>query len=271
MATTLTPALIEQFRSSLIARGRSDLTVKAYTSDLKSLLQYSGGPVTDETFDNAAVALLNHERRFLAPKTVDRRHTALRTFARLMKWPCDQLTDYHTPQPGRAMPHPIPEGVSGVYAMIDQAQDARRKALIALCGLCGLRVAEALSITPKQVSIRDKTITVRGKGDKTRTVPVSDAALRLIVPAMGVAVLDGTSIVNYKDRFARQVIADCAAKAKLSRPVSSHDLRATFATAVYDKTKDIRVVQELLGHSSSQTTEGYTGVAADAMRRAVEL
>jgi site-specific recombinase XerD len=77
-------------------------------------------------------------------------------------------------------------------------------------------------------------------------------------------------VVGLKDRFARRVITELGVRAKLERHTSSHDLRATFATAVYDHTLDQRVVQELLGHSSGTTTEIYIGRSNDQMRKAVE-
>lgn len=273
MEMILTLDSIDNFRSSLSAKGRSENTQKAYTSDLMEFLAWTPKPVTRKNFDRAATDWLNQFKKELAPRTTGRRMTALRAYARWAKYPSNNLAEYKAPTPGRTVPHPIPEGIEGVLALLNEAKNNRQKALITLCGLCGLRVTEALSVTPAQFNVTDMTLTVRGKGDVTRTVPVSTRAWKELLPAVVDAVSSGTdkSVVGYKDRFARQIISDCAKRASLKRRVASHDLRATFATAVYDKTLDLRVTQELLGHASSKTTETYTAVSVNKMRVAADI
>lgn len=181
------------------------------------------------------------------------------------------MRDYSAPSPAKSQPHPLPEGMEGVRRLIDVARNDQQRALIALCGMLGCRVAEALSVHPSDFNTGEMLLTIRGKGDKTRVVPISSMAWQVLAMPVTRAMCEGRGVIDYKDRFARRVITDLGVKAGLKRHISSHDLRATFATAVYDKTLDLRVTQELLGHSSSQTTELYTGVTADSMRKAVEL
>lgn len=154
--------------------------------------------------------------------------------------------------------------------MLELAKNNRQRALVALCGLAGLRVAEALSVTPMWFNTGDMTLTIRGKGDKTRVVPLSARAWQEIAPAVSDAILDGrVTVVDYKDRFARTLIRNLGKRAGLRRPVASHDLRATFATAAYDRSLDLRAVQELLGHANSKQTEVYTEVPIHRMRGAL--
>lgn len=165
----------------------------------------------------------------------------------------------------------MPEGVSGVHRLIDAANHQNHKTLVALCGLVGLRVAEALSVRGNDFNLLEMSLTIRGKGDKTRIVPISESAWNVMALSVAHSRLEENQpIVGLKDRFARRVITELGVRAGLQRHISSHDLRATFATAVYDKCLDQRVVQELLGHSSGQTTEVYIGRSADQMRSAVE-
>lgn len=204
-----------------------------------------------------------------SPKTVQRKVTAVRSFSKWAGMPA--MMDYSSPTAPRAQPHPLPEGIEGVVAMINATGDPRAVALIALCGLAGLRVNEARTLRSCDISILDKTIKVRGKGDKTRIVPLSNACLFYIMPAWCEAEVSGTTLVEMGDRNARRVVTGAGEKAGLERRVSSHDLRSTFATAAYNKSKDIRAVQELLGHADINTTEGYIGVTMDKMREAGEL
>lgn len=116
------------------------------------------------------------------------------------------------------------------------------------------------------------TLSIRGKGDKYRVVPVSKRCWRAISDAYISSMASGDKLlIHYSDRSARKCITTLGRKAKLARPISSHDLRATFATVVYDRTLNQRVVQELLGHAQGSTTELYIGVAQKAMAEGVDF
>lgn len=263
---------IEQFRSSLSAKGRSEDTIKAYTTDLKVMLQeLEETSILPDEFPATAERWLTANRKRVAAKTTGRRLTSLRAFGRWAGYG-EILTDYSAPTPLRAQPHPLPEGIDGVYRLIDTARNEKQKALVCLCGLCGLRVSEALKVRPSHFDLHDMTLHVYGKGDKERIVPVSQKAWEVLATPVTRAFCDGDRlVVSLQDRFARRVITELGKRAGLRRQISSHDLRATFATEVHNQTRNIRVVQELLGHSSVRTTEVYTGVALDQMRKAVEF
>lgn len=222
-------------------------------------------------FEELGMAWLTKHRRMLAPRTTARRLTSLRSYAKWAGYPA-LFHEYTAPDGGPAMPHPLPEGMAGVRRLIASANTEMQRCLIALMGMCGLRVAEAISITFTDCMVEGGKVTlrIRGKGDVVRYVPVSDEAYTYIVRRMVETALTGEPLVAMKDRYARQCVTDIAVRAKLSRRVASHDLRATFATAVYDKTKDQRLVQILLGHKSGTTTEGYIGVSRDKMIDGVE-
>lgn len=162
--------------------------------------------------------------------------------------------------------------MAGVRRLIEVATTEGQKTLIALCGMCGLRVAEALAVSFKDFTIQgDKiTLTVRGKGDLTRHIPVSQEAYSVLIMSMVTEARSGLPIVGMKDRYARRCITDLGARAQLSRRIASHDLRATFATAVYNKTKDKYLVQKLLGHKDGKTTDGYLGLTEEQMKNGVE-
>lgn len=227
--------------------------------------------VTVDDFEEVGSNWLTANRNKVGPKTTCRRLTSLRAFARWAKWPVD-FSDYSAPTPLKGQPHPLPEGISGVRAMIAAANNERHKALIALCGLCGLRIAEALAVRPSHFNLDDMLLEVRGKGDKTRMVPVSTEAWEVMQSAVTRAFCNGDQlVVGLKDRYARALVTELGERANLKRPVSSHDLRATLATSVFDKCLDQRVVQLILGHASGSTTELYIGRSAAQMREAVEL
>lgn len=271
--TTLTLETIDRFRNWCIARGRAENTVRAYSSDLREFLKAAGeeGQITLEEYEELAMSWLNLTRNTVAPKTTGRRLTTLRQFG---KWAglASPLSEYIAPTPGKSIPHPLPEGVAGVYRMIDVAKNYQQAALVGLGGLAGFRISESLSITTAAFDLHTMQVTIRGKGDKTRTVPLSEGAWQSVQSAYVMAMSrEDRRLITYRDRFARQVVTNLGVRASLQRAVSSHDLRATFATEALNRGANIRVVQELLGHASSQTTEGYTGVAMNQMREAVQF
>lgn len=147
------------------------------------------------------------------------------------------------------------------------------RALLALCAFAGLRVGEACTVTAFDLDIPQSVLTVRGKGDRTRVVPLSSEAMREVLPAVAFAIVrhhqgGDARIVPLNVNSARRFITRLG-KARGVR-VASHDLRSTFATETYEHTLDVRVVQELLGHASVDTTQAYVGVSLARMRAAVE-
>ena len=270
--TTVTFDSIEQFQNSLSEKGRSVHTAKCYASDLRMFLQgVNATQIPLDLFEKAAMSWLQETRETVSAKTTSRRLTSLRSFAKWAGWG-NVLGEYTPPVPAKGVAHPLPEGIEGVKRLLEVTTHEKQRALLALCGYCGLRVAEALSVRPSDFDLTEMTLKVRGKGSKERIVPVSSLAWDVLCVPVNRAFVEGNRpVVQLKDRFARRVITDLGVKAGLQRHISSHDLRSTFGTAVYHKTKDIRTTQELLGHASSQTTELYTHVTLGHMREAVEL
>jgi integrase/recombinase XerC len=264
----LNPGMIDQFLANLTINGASHETIRAYRADLMGALLEVGSPTTWADTEHQLATYLTDHRAALAPKTTARRLTTFRSYARC-HGQRDFLANYRAPKAATAEPHPIPEGIDGVLRMIQSSRNPRHRALCALTGLMGLRISEAIAVHRDDFDIAEMVLTVRGKGDKTRIVPVSDKAWRYIKTAHAKAG-DG-SIVKLGNRGARYAISRHARNAGLSRHVASHDMRATLATAAYDKTRDLRAVQELLGHADPRTTQVYTRVSMTARRTAIEV
>lgn len=203
-----------------------------------------------------------------------RKLTSLRSYGQWTGKP-DFLAKYKPPIAAAPAPHPLPGGIEDVQRMIYATDKADEQALVALCGLCGARVGEAVSARFSWIDVHSEVITIRGKGDKSRRVPISERAWKYIEPVFVEArlnVMDNDPVLaSFPDRSARAIITRLGKHAGIARPVASHDLRATFATAAYEATHDIRAVQELLGHASVETTMGYVAVAMAAMRKAVNF
>lgn len=268
--TILSSESIEQFRDSLYEKGLSAQTLKAYTSDLTTLLRdKETESIPQVMFPKVAMRWLTDQKQIVAPKTTTRRLTSLKSFARWAGWG-EPLKDYQAPKTAPGEPHPLPEGLDGVRRMLACADRENHQALIGLCGLAGLRVHEALAVRASDFNLRSMMLKVLGKGDKVRFVPISEELWDILVsPVTGSFITEDALVVGLHDRAARKVVTRLGERARLQRHVKSHDLRATFATELYNKTLDIRLVQIILGHSSVETTQVYTGVLADSMLSAV--
>lgn len=276
----LTDNSIEDFVTHRRAFGASEETCRAYRQDLLAVLPdfndlraSSTMPIDWAETEFLFANYLTTHRAELAARTIRRRMAAFRAWAR-WRGNRELLRDYKPPTPAAPEPHPIPEGIDGVIRMICSTRNPRHKALCALTGLMGLRIDEAVRVRPEDFDFTDPnapTLVVNGKGSKTRIVPVSATAWAHLRRAHQRAIDEGTSLVRLTNSGARKAITRHARNAGLSRHVKSHDMRATFGTAAYEKSKDLRAVQELLGHADAKTTQVYTGVSTATKRAAAEV
>lgn len=149
----------------------------------------------------------------------------------------------------------------------------RNSGLIGLCALAGLRISEARAVRFSHFKCTTEltTLEVRGKGDKRRVVPISRELFAILTPRICATFTTDEIMYEVDDRTARAMITRVGRQVGLKRPISSHDLRMTFATHIYGQTKDIRLVQELLGHADTKTTTRYIEVPMDAMKSAVNF
>ena len=187
------------------------------------------------------------------------------------------------PTPAKRLPKALP--LSDVEALLDAAGAAgttlalRDRALLEVLYGTGARISEAVGLDVDDLDLTDGTVRLRGKGDKERIVPVGSYA-RAAVDAYLVRgrpelVSTGTGtpalFLNARGgRLSRQsawtVLVKAADRAGVTRDVSPHTLRHSFATHLLDGGADVRVVQELLGHASVTTTQVYTLVTVDNLR-----
>lgn len=267
---------IQQFLNKMIANGLSQNTVRSYQADLELFsiwlnkyhskhMQY----MTASELEPLAQEWLNKHRMIWSPATTCRRLSTLRRYGTWMG--ASFLQDYRPPKPKEPTPHPIQEGIRGVVRMIESSKNPRHRALLALNGLLGLRISECVGVAPKDFDLVNWELTVRGKGDKTRIVPVTEPVWAYLRLAYIHALRDNTTLTRLTERGARASVTRHGKRAKLANHVASHDLRATFLTAAYNNSHDIRAVQELAGHADSKTTQRYTQVSSGAKRLAASV
>lgn len=266
----ITPQKIDEYLDWMRTMRYSKRTIEEYGRDLRYFEAWTTntGHTDLTTWDKVEAAISAYlDSVNWKPNSVRRRIATYKAYA---KW-CGHLTllhRYRAPKPAPAKPHPLPEGQDGVVAMCRVAQTPRQEALFALTGFMGLRANEAISVRASDVDTERMELTIRGKGEKFRVVPIPNRAWYWIKGRYEKAKRNDDRLANFSHSGALGSITAAAKRAKLSRHTTSHDMRATFATAAYERSNDIRAVQELLGHASIVTTQVYVDVSEERMRKA---
>lgn len=288
----LETAVDSYLRHVAVERGLSKNTVAAYRRDL---VIYAGWLVEHELDEPTAITS-NHVSEFVqylgtreeSPLTASSIARVLSTVRGLHKFlleeslvETDVARDNRPPKLASRLPKAISVEQIGVLLAATDGEDPqqlRDKALLELLYATGARVSEVVNLNVDDV-IEDDIVRLTGKGDKQRIVPVGSYARAAIdaylVRARPIYSVRGKStpalfLGARGQRVSRQnawlIIKAAADRAGLEVEVSPHTLRHSFATHLLAGGADVRVVQELLGHSSVATTQIYTLVTADTLR-----
>jgi len=289
----------DYLRHLSIERGLAKNTIAAYRRDLSGylrFLEHSGIDDVSQISESTVKKYLSGitESGALAANSVARTLAAVRGLHRF--WLFESITELDpssTVRPPK-LPKRLPKAisVSNVEALLMAAgpdpevdnglgQDiarVRNRAILELLYATGARISELTALNLDDL-LDPTMLRLFGKGSKERVVPVGSFARRALdaylVRARPVLVSKGrgTAALFLNQRGSRlsrqsawQIITDAATLAKLEGEISPHTLRHSFATHLLEGGADVRVVQELLGHSSVATTQIYTLVTVDALR-----
>jgi integrase/recombinase XerD len=220
------------------------------------------------------------------PRSISRLIASLRRFYRYClrenKINVDPTLQIESPKLPRSLPKSLNE--DEVLALLNapilnESAGLRDRAMLELLYACGLRVSELVSIKTTEVSVSDAVVRVTGKGSKTRLVPMGEEAADWIARYLREArpeilqkrLCDALFVTNRGEAMTRQafwyLIKRYALQAGISKHMSPHVLRHAFATHLLNHGADLRVVQMLLGHSDISTTQIYTHVARERLKR----
>ncbi len=291
-------AEVARWRASLAAERRmSPNTVEAYTRDVSQFLaflsQHLGGKLTLATLSRLGPADV---RAFMAARraagvgsrSLMRGLAGARSFARFLerngRGKVGALSAVRAPKLSRTLPKPLAIAAARRIADVDLRAGeerepwilARDAAVLALLYGSGLRISEALSLKRMDVPKPDKgdVITVIGKGNKARMVPVLRHVLELVADYVALCPLtltvDGPLFVGARGgplsprivQFAMQRLRGALGLPDSATP---HALRHSFATHLLARGGDLRAIQELLGHASLSTTQIYTAVDTERL------
>jgi integrase/recombinase XerD len=198
----------------------------------------------------------------------------------------DPTTLLEAPKLKRALPDVLSfDEIENIIAQIDlsKPEGGRNKAILEIMYSCGLRVSEVVNLRVSQLYFEAGFIRVIGKGDKERLVPIGKSAVKYVKIYMKdirvhLRVKKGNEDILFLNKRGTKlsrimiflIIKDLVKKAGIKKTVSPHTFRHSFATHLVEGGADLRAVQEMLGHESITTTEIYTHLDREFLRKTLE-
>jgi integrase/recombinase XerC len=283
----------EDFIESLRRKAASVHTISNYEIDLKHFLEFLElKKATVEATDHLLLRdFLNHlyTKRRLSKSSVSRKLACLKTFfkfmvreGRLKGNPAELISSPRLP---KKLPSYL--GEAEAAAMIEMPQGTtlkalRDRAILELLYASGLRVSELVGLNEDEIDMKQETVRVLGKGNKERIVPfgsfaaaalkdylVKKRSLRITVPGKNGSLPAFISLNGFRlsSRDVQRLVAQVRLGLRTTRRVTPHTLRHSFATHLLERGADLRSIQELLGHESLSTTQKYTHVSLQHLRK----
>lgn len=274
-----------------LERNYTPNTVEAYMHDLDWLRRYMESKklapqdVRMEHLQEFAVSLHEHG---IGVSSQARILSGIRAFFRFLQMEKiiedNPAARIDSPQLGQHLPEVLTPGeVDALQAAIDltSANGHRDKAMIEILFACGLRISELLQLKLSDLYLKDGYIRVWGKGRKERLVPIGQSSISVLEQWFACRVHwkikpgneDYVFLSSWGTPLSRMrfhvVLKELAATAGIRKNISAHTLRHSFATALLRGGADLRSIQDMLGHEHIVTTEIYTHLSTEDLRRAI--
>jgi integrase/recombinase XerC len=266
---------IEKFLRYLeVEKGVSFHTIRAYRKDLEEFFNYSQTEPDKIDIMDVRGFIAGQIKNGLNKTTVSRRLSSIRSFFKFL-----YREGYIKSNPAKLVSNPkIPQllprflSVDDVFSLVEKPEGtgfipARDKAILELLYSSGLRVSELAGLNIDDINIKECLIKIKGKGKKERIVPVGSKAIdaiksylieRILRKSKNKALFLNRLGSRLTDRGVRRIVVKYARALSIDGQIGPHTIRHSFASHLLQGGADLRVIQELLGHSSLSTTQKYT-------------
>lgn len=267
---------IELFKKFMRSRRYSESTVNAYSDAIKTFLAHHTRKSISE-ISNQDIIIFNNEyilARNCSASFQNQVVNAIKLFFLEIANSKIDINLIHRPKRQKLLPNILSK--QEVKSILDAPQNIKHKMMLSLIYACGLRCGELRKLKPEHVDSRRKVLIIKqAKGRKDRIAPLSDKIIdmlrsyyKLFRPK--VYLFEGAIIGEpYDERSLQNVLKQSIAKAGIKKPVTLHWLRHSYATHLLENGTDLRYIQEILGHTSSRTTEIYTHVSTHSIQKIV--
>ena len=265
-----------EFKYWLQSRRYSDHTVHTYTEALAVFLKYyQAKAIADITNED----LIYFNNNYILAKQLSASYqnqivNAIKLFFVKIEFKKMEVNLIHRPKTPKLLPNVLSK--EEVKLILNAHGNIKHKAMLSLIYSCGLRCGELLRLKLADVDAKRNVLIIKqAKGRKDRIAPLSEKTIELLrtyyTAYKPQTYLFEGQIKNeaYDDRSLQAVIKQAIAKVGITKPVSLHWLRHSYATHLLEAGTDLRYIQEILGHSSSRTTEIYTHVSTKSIQNVV--
>jgi integrase/recombinase XerD len=259
---------LEKFKQWLQSKRYSDNTIKTYVEALKSFLTFFNNKSVFE-ITNDDVILYNNEhilKNKLSASYQNQIVNAIKLYFKTIQNIKIELDKVHRPKRAKELPNVLSK--EEVKAILLAPTNLKHKVMLSLIYSCGLRSGELIALKPIHIDSKRNIVFLKNsKGKKDRIAPLSLKILELLREYFKIYkpttyLFEGqVSGMPYDPRSLQLVLKQTIKKAGITKPVTLHWLRHSYATHLLESGTDLRYIQELLGHSSSKTTEIYTHVS----------
>ncbi len=264
----------EYLRHLEIERGVSKHTIRAYRKDLHIFAEFVMKEADAIEMVDVRGFIAHQMKNGMSKTTAGRRLSTVRSFLKYLT--CEGHSKgnparlVRTPKADKLLPKFL--SIDDVFSLMEASGSigfiqARDRAILELLYSSGLRVAEIAGLLQDDINTREGLVKVRGKGRKERMVPVGSKAVaavksylteRIIKKRGNPALFLNKSGDALSDRSVRRIVVKYARMINVSGKIGPHTLRHSFASHLLQAGADLRVIQELLGHTSLSTTQKYT-------------
>ncbi|WP_035670805.1 site-specific integrase [Flavobacterium sp. 83] len=265
---------IEKFKQWLRSKRYSESTITTYSEALKSfLIFYREKPIAE--INNEDVIIYNNDyilKNKLSASYQNQITNAIKLYFKTIKNTKIEVDKIHRPKRAKLLPNVLSK--EEVKSILNAHSNIKHKTMLSLIYSCGLRRGELLNLKPADIDSKRGIVIIRqSKGKKDRIAPLSPKILEMLREYyIGYKpktwLFEGqNNNTKYDERSLSNVLKQALTKSRISKPVSLHWLRHSYATHLLESGTDLRYIQELLGHSSSKTTEIYTHVSTKSLQQ----
>ena len=265
---------IQNFIRYLNSKRYSSNTIKVYSDSMSTFLRYfSMKDISDISNDdlidfNNNYILKNNFSSSFQNQVVN----AVKLYFSAIQHKKIDVELIHRPRREKVLPNVLSK--EEVKAILDAHVNIKHKMMLSLIYSCGLRCGELLLLKPVHIDSKRNIILLKcAKGKKDRIVPLSPLILNMLreyykIYKPKIYLFEGSILgETYSEKSLQSVLKQAIKKVGIKKPVTLHWLRHSYATHLLESGTDLRYIQELLGHSSSKTTEIYTHVSTKSIQQ----
>lgn len=264
--------LINNFLNYLnVERGHSKNTFLAYKKDLTDFFAFlrKNSIPPKNVKESHIMDFLLFKRDSLSISSIARLLATIKSFYKFLV--LDDIINFNpaedidSPKLSEKLPSIL--SFDEVKKLIESADNTRDKLLIEIFYATGIRVSELANLKLEDIDMHEGWVRIFGKGSKERFVPINKKVVRLLTTHIEKKLLEPSSFIFSKSKgkhLSREaiwkIIKKYALKSGITKNITPHTLRHSFATHLLENGADLRIIQELLGHSNIDTTQIYTHV-----------